>query len=104
MSLEMDHNVIVPQKKIMSGSFLNSGTLIVYYPLISSLKAENSWRDNSARSATKFSHNSKEEHFSVRPMYTVELFGIQKFTTGIFLVVTKNRIKIWAFRATEICA
>jgi hypothetical protein len=29
MSLEMAHNVIVPQKKIMSRSFLNSGTLIV---------------------------------------------------------------------------
>jgi hypothetical protein len=33
MSLEMAHKVIVPQKKIMSRSFLNSGTLIVitYY-------------------------------------------------------------------------
>jgi hypothetical protein len=29
MSLEMAHKVIVPQKKIMSSSFLNSGTLIV---------------------------------------------------------------------------
>jgi hypothetical protein len=29
MSLEMAHKVIVPQKKIMSRSFLNSGTLIV---------------------------------------------------------------------------
>ncbi len=29
MSLEMAHKVIVPQKKIMSCSFLNSGTLIV---------------------------------------------------------------------------
>jgi hypothetical protein len=29
MSLEMTHKVIVPQKKIMSRSFLNSGTLIV---------------------------------------------------------------------------
>jgi hypothetical protein len=29
MSLEMAHKVIVPQKKIMSLSFLNSGTLIV---------------------------------------------------------------------------
>ena len=28
-SLEMAHKVIVPQKKIMSRSFLNSGTLIV---------------------------------------------------------------------------
>ncbi len=28
MSLEMAHKVIVPQKKIMSRSFLNSGTLI----------------------------------------------------------------------------
>jgi hypothetical protein len=29
MSLEMAHKVLVPQKKIMSRSFLNSGTLIV---------------------------------------------------------------------------
>jgi hypothetical protein len=29
MSLEMAHKVIVPQKKIMSRIFLNSGTLIV---------------------------------------------------------------------------
>ncbi len=29
MSLDMAHKVIVPQKKIMSRSFLNSGTLIV---------------------------------------------------------------------------
>jgi hypothetical protein len=29
MSLEMAHKVIVPQKKIRSQSFLNSGTLIV---------------------------------------------------------------------------
>jgi hypothetical protein len=29
MSLEMGHKAIVPQKKIMSRSFLNSGTLIV---------------------------------------------------------------------------
>jgi hypothetical protein len=29
MSLEMAHKVIVPQKKIMARSFLNSGTLIV---------------------------------------------------------------------------
>jgi hypothetical protein len=29
MSLEMAHKVIVPQKKIISHSFLNSGTLIV---------------------------------------------------------------------------
>jgi len=29
MSLEMAHKVIVPQRKIMSRSFLNSGTLIV---------------------------------------------------------------------------
>jgi hypothetical protein len=29
MSREMAHKVIVPQKKIMSRSFLNSGTLIV---------------------------------------------------------------------------
>ncbi len=27
MSLEMAHKVIVPQKKIMSRSFLNSGTV-----------------------------------------------------------------------------
>jgi hypothetical protein len=32
MSLEMAHKVIVPQKKIMSRSFLNSGTLIVITP------------------------------------------------------------------------
>ncbi len=31
MSLEMAQKVIVPQKKIMSQSFLNSGTLIVIY-------------------------------------------------------------------------
>ncbi len=31
MSLEMAHKVIVPQKKIMSRSFLNIGTLIVIY-------------------------------------------------------------------------
>jgi hypothetical protein len=31
MSLEMAHKVIVPQKKIMSQSFLNSGTLIVIF-------------------------------------------------------------------------
>ncbi len=29
VSLEMAHKVIVPQKKIISRSFLNSGTLIV---------------------------------------------------------------------------
>jgi hypothetical protein len=29
MSLEMAHKVIVPPKKIISSSFLNSGTLIV---------------------------------------------------------------------------
>ncbi len=29
MSLEMAHKVVVPQKKIMSRSFLNSGTLTV---------------------------------------------------------------------------
>ncbi len=29
LSLEMAHKVIVPQKKIISRSFLNSGTLIV---------------------------------------------------------------------------
>jgi hypothetical protein len=29
MSLEMAHKVIVPQKKIMSQSFLNSGTLVI---------------------------------------------------------------------------
>ena len=29
MSLEMAHKVIVPQKKIMSRGFFNSGTLIV---------------------------------------------------------------------------
>jgi hypothetical protein len=33
MSLEMVHKVIVPQKKIMSRSFLNSGTLIVIISL-----------------------------------------------------------------------
>jgi hypothetical protein len=38
MSLEMAHKVIVPQKKkIMSHSFLNSGTLIVIANLESSL-------------------------------------------------------------------
>jgi hypothetical protein len=39
MSLEMAHKVIVPQKKIMSRSFLNSGTLIVknVSPVISDL-------------------------------------------------------------------
>ena len=31
LSLEMAHKVIVPQKKIMSRSFLNSGTLIVIW-------------------------------------------------------------------------
>jgi hypothetical protein len=31
MSLEMAHKVIVPQKKIMSRSFLNSRTLIVIF-------------------------------------------------------------------------
>ncbi len=31
MSLEMAHKVIVPQKKIMSRSFLNSSTLIVIF-------------------------------------------------------------------------
>ena len=31
MSLEMAHKVIVPQKKIMSSSFLNSGTSIVIF-------------------------------------------------------------------------
>jgi hypothetical protein len=34
MSLEMAHKVIVPQKKIMSRSFLNSGTLIVIRALL----------------------------------------------------------------------
>ncbi len=29
MSREMAHKVIVPQKKIMSQSFLNSGTLVI---------------------------------------------------------------------------
>jgi hypothetical protein len=29
MSIEMAHKVIVPQKKIMSCSFLNSGTFLV---------------------------------------------------------------------------
>ncbi len=33
MSLEMAHKVIVPQKKIMSRSFLNSGTLIVSFEI-----------------------------------------------------------------------
>ncbi len=32
ISLEMAYKVIVPQKKIMSRSFLNSGTLIVITP------------------------------------------------------------------------
>ena len=31
MSREMAHKVIVPQKKIMSQSFLNSGTLVIFY-------------------------------------------------------------------------
>ncbi len=31
MSLEMAHKMIVPQKKIISRSFLNSGTLIVQF-------------------------------------------------------------------------
>jgi hypothetical protein len=31
MSLEMAHKVILPPKKIISRSFLNSGTLIVNY-------------------------------------------------------------------------
>jgi hypothetical protein len=30
----MAHKVIVPQKKIMSRSFLNSGTLIVIFPVL----------------------------------------------------------------------
>ncbi len=34
MSLETAQKVIVPQKKIMSRSFLNSGTLIVIYELL----------------------------------------------------------------------
>jgi hypothetical protein len=34
MSLEMAQKIIVPQKKIMSRSFLNSGTLIVSYHAI----------------------------------------------------------------------
>jgi hypothetical protein len=34
MSLEMAHKVILPPKKIISRSFLNSGTLIVNIPLI----------------------------------------------------------------------
>jgi hypothetical protein len=34
MSLEMAHKVIVPQKKIMSRSFLNSETLIVKRTLL----------------------------------------------------------------------
>jgi hypothetical protein len=34
MSLEMAKKVIVPQKKIMSRSFLNSGTLIVIFSRI----------------------------------------------------------------------
>jgi hypothetical protein len=29
MSREMAHKVIVPQKKIMTQSFLNSGTLVI---------------------------------------------------------------------------
>ncbi len=33
MSLKMAHKVIVPQKKIISRSFLNSGTIIVIIPL-----------------------------------------------------------------------
>ncbi len=37
MSLEMAHKVIVTQKKIMSRSFLNSGTLIVIGSCLSSL-------------------------------------------------------------------
>ncbi len=34
MSLKMAHKVIVPQKKILSRSFLNSGTLIVKMPFV----------------------------------------------------------------------
>ncbi len=40
MSLEMAHKVIVPQKKIISRSFLNSGTLIV---IVSTHTALNLW-------------------------------------------------------------
>ncbi len=32
MSLEMAQKVIVPKKKIMSQSFLNSGTLVILFP------------------------------------------------------------------------
>jgi hypothetical protein len=32
MSLKMAQKVIVPQKKIMSQSFLNSGTLVIFCP------------------------------------------------------------------------
>ncbi len=38
MSLEMAHKVIVPQKKIKSRSFFNSGTLIVIMGLLSFLQ------------------------------------------------------------------
>ncbi len=34
MSLEMAHKVILPPKKIISRSFLNSGTLIVIIDLV----------------------------------------------------------------------
>jgi hypothetical protein len=43
MSLEMAHKVIVPQKKIMSRSFLNSGTLIVIFSLLVLVKSQQVW-------------------------------------------------------------
>jgi hypothetical protein len=46
MSLEMAQKVIVPQKKIMSRSFLNSGTLIVNFRLkIQPFVTEKSYQD-----------------------------------------------------------
>jgi hypothetical protein len=41
MSLEMAHKVIAPQKKFMSRSFLNSGTLIVIIHFKNNLICEN---------------------------------------------------------------
>ncbi len=53
MSLEMAHKVIVPQKKIMSRSFLNSGTLIVINAVWNFFKVVSARREQKRNATVK---------------------------------------------------
>jgi hypothetical protein len=75
MSLEMAHKVIVPQKKIMSRSFLNSGTLIVI--ILSDFHLWN-WNPNSKSIRSFKSASFSPRHKTVEACVFLSRFSASK--------------------------